>query len=105
MQRLETILENVRKNPKSLPLIERLTTTLHGKFQIGQGLDSDLFLVYTFSCSLFSSCPGRTAAGVAEAFAILSSLLCDGKSMRKSNLVLAEDRGAAIFDKQKERLE
>ena len=57
MQRLETILENVRKNPKSLPLIERLTTTLHGKFQIGQGLDSDLFLVYTFSCSLFSSCP------------------------------------------------
>lgn len=49
--------------------------------------------------------PGRTAAGVAEAFAILSSLLCDGKSMRKSNLVLAEDRGAAIFDKQKERLE
>ena len=36
MQRLETILENVRKNPKSLPLIERLTTTLHGKFQIGK---------------------------------------------------------------------
>ena len=53
MQRLETILENVRKNPKSLPLIERLTTTLHGKFQIGQGLDSDLFLVYT--CLLYTS--------------------------------------------------
>ncbi len=104
MQRLETILENVRKNPKSLPLIERLTTTLHGKFQIGQGLGLR-FCFWSIPSAAACFLPGRTAAGVAEAFAILSSLLCDGKSMRKSNLVLAEDRGAAIFDKQKERLE
>ncbi|EEF68441.1 MerR family transcriptional regulator [Holdemania filiformis] len=56
MRRLEAILKNIQEDPAPLPLIERLKTTLHGKFELGQGLNSDLFLVYTFSCSLFSSC-------------------------------------------------
>ena len=56
MQRLEAILLRVQNNPEHLPFIQELKEALQGKFQLGQGLNSDLFLVYTFSCSLFSSC-------------------------------------------------